>query len=71
MVIDAQSKTFVLLFANRMGAPQGDKLGGMNPFDNSSFNYFLKSRFFISAIQKGVIYIGAVLGSNSIMKSVS
>jgi hypothetical protein len=56
---------------NNMGAPQWDELGRMNPFDCNSVIYFFSSTSSFTGILYGLLERGSVLGSNSIINSMS
>jgi hypothetical protein len=56
---------------NNIGAPQGDELGRKNPFDCNSAICFFSSASSFTAILYDLIEIGGVLGSKSIINSMS
>jgi hypothetical protein len=56
---------------NNMGAPQGDKLGQMNPFDCSSAICFFSSASSFTGILYSLLEIGGVPGNSSIINSMS
>ena len=58
-------------FANKIGVPQGEVIGLMNPMSNNSYCWTLSSCTSTSAILCGVIEIYVVLGCDSMQKSTS
>ena len=56
---------------NKTGAPQGEKLGLMNPRSNNSCNWIFNSLSSAGAILYGALDTGSVPGANSITKSIS
>ncbi|MFS7897881.1 hypothetical protein Hanom_Chr00s013561g01750971 [Helianthus anomalus] len=56
-------------FTKRTGAPQGDELGLIKPFANSSSNWVLNSFISVGANLYGALAIGAAPGIMSILNS--
>ncbi|KAI3815158.1 hypothetical protein L1987_14814 [Smallanthus sonchifolius] len=56
---------------NKIGAPQGDELGLMNPFSSNSSNCFFRSSISVGANLYGALAIGAVTGTRLILNSTS
>jgi hypothetical protein len=54
---------------NNTGAPQGDKLGWMNPFDCNLTIHFFSSASSFMGILYGLLEIGGIPGSKSIINS--
>ena len=56
-------------FTNRTGAPQGEKLGLMNPLLNSSFSWLDSSCISVGVRRYGALATGVAMGIRSIWKS--
>jgi hypothetical protein len=71
MIVHTYPLCTILIQKKITGAPQGDKLGHMYPFSCSSWICSLSSASCLADILCNLLYIGAVLGINSMMNLMS
>jgi hypothetical protein len=71
MIVNTHPLCAVFLMDKITGAPHGDELGWIYPFPSSYWIWSLSSLNCRVDILYGILYIGAVPGSNSIMNSKS
>ena len=70
-IINTKSHRSIILLTNRTGVPQGETLGLIKPLSNNSSSWTFNYLSSIGTILYGVLEIGVVVGTKSIVNSTS